>query len=429
MSISRKLKLVIMVTTSVALLLACAAFVAYDLISARRSMAGDLSSLAKVIGTNSAAALAFSDSDSTKDLLTGLSAKQSIAAAWISLDTGKVFAEYVRDRGFVPPDPGQKVYGSQFHRGYLIACEPIVLDSKVIGRVCLVSDLNALRDRIAQYCGVVAIVLFASLLVASLISSRLQRMISGPISRLARTARAISDEKDYTIRATKWGHAATIAHNGNDALALFDDEKFDCVLMDLQMPEINGFEATAVIRERERGTGEHIPIIALTAHALKGDRERCIEAGMDDYISKPIEAAKLFEIIEAVVNQSPIANETIRSVIKMFETDALINHYDGDVGLVVTLAAIFADSSTAQLSEIADAIARGDSTALAHSAHALRGSVANFHAQAAVDAAATLERMARSGELAMADSAFAVLKTEIQLLKEALETLEGVSVS
>jgi HPt (histidine-containing phosphotransfer) domain-containing protein len=113
----------------------------------------------------------------------------------------------------------------------------------------------------------------------------------------------------------------------------------------------------------------------------------------------------------------------------MFETDALINHYDGDVGLVVTLAAIFADSSTAQLSEIADAIARGDSTALAHLAHALRGSVANFHAQAAVDAAATLERMARSGELAMADSGFAVLKTEIQLLKEALETLEGVSVS
>jgi PAS domain S-box-containing protein len=227
----------------------------------------------------------------------------------------------------------------------------------------------------------------------------------------------------------KWGHSATVAHNGNEALALFDDEKFDCVLMDLQMPEINGFEATAVIRERELGTGKHIPIIALTAHALKGDRERCIEAGMDDYISKPIEAAKLFDIIEAAVNQSHIADETVRPAIKVFETDALINHYDGDVGLVVTLAAIFADSSTVQLSEIADAISRGDSTALAHSAHALRGSVANFHAQAAVDAAATLERMARSGELAMASSAFAVLKMEIHRLKEALETLEEVSVS
>jgi len=205
MSISRKLKLVIMVTTSVALLLACAAFVAYDLISARRSMASDLSTLAKVIGTNSTAALAFSDSESAKDLLSGLSPKQNIAAARLSLDSGEVFAEYVRDRGFVPPVPDQNAYGSQFYRGYLVACEPVVLDSEVIGRVCLVSDLNALRDRIVQYFGVVALVLSASLLVAFLISSRLQRMISGPISHLARTARAVSVEKDYTIRATKHG--------------------------------------------------------------------------------------------------------------------------------------------------------------------------------------------------------------------------------
>lgn len=225
----------------------------------------------------------------------------------------------------------------------------------------------------------------------------------------------------------KWGHTAILAHNGKNALALLEDEKFDCVLMDLQMPEINGFEATAVIRERERGAGTHTPIIALTAHALKGDRQRCLEAGMDDYVSKPIEAAKLFDVIEAAVNQSRLQGKSVRPVTKKFDIDALINYFDGDVELVATLAAIFADSSSVQLSEIAGAVAQGNTEALEYSAHALKGSVANFQAQAAVDSAATLEQMARTGDLAMADSVFAVLKKEIQQLREELDTLGRVS--
>ena len=225
MSISLKLKLVIMVTTGVALLLACAAFVAYDLISVRRSMASDLSTLAKVIGTNSTAALAFGDSDHARDLLSGLIAKQNIAAARFSSDNGEVFAEYVRDRGFVAPVVDQTFNGSRFYSGYLVACEPIVLDGEVIGRVCLVSDLNAMRDRIAQYIGVVALVLFASLLIAFLISSRLQRMISEPISGLARTARAVSVEKDYTIRATKQGRdeIGTLIDGFNEMLGQIEE--------------------------------------------------------------------------------------------------------------------------------------------------------------------------------------------------------------
>jgi PAS domain S-box-containing protein len=206
MSIRGKLKLVIMATTSFALLLACAAFVGYDLISVRRSMASDLSTLARIIGTNSTAALAFGDSEAATDLLSGLSAKQNIAAARLYLETGEVFAEYVRDHGFVPPEPDNDLRGSQFSGRYLVAREQIVLDDEVIGSIFLVNNLDALRSRIVQYIGVVALVLSASLLVAFLISSRLQQMISGPISQLARTARAISVEKDYAIRATKHGH-------------------------------------------------------------------------------------------------------------------------------------------------------------------------------------------------------------------------------
>jgi signal transduction histidine kinase/ActR/RegA family two-component response regulator len=95
----------------------------------------------------------------------------------------------------------------------------------------------------------------------------------------------------------KQGHKVVAADNGKEALAALEKDRFDLVLMDVQMPEMGGFEATAAIREKEKATGSHIPIIAMTAHAMKGDRERCLAAGMDDYLSKPIQANKLFEII------------------------------------------------------------------------------------------------------------------------------------
>jgi two-component system sensor histidine kinase/response regulator len=94
------------------------------------------------------------------------------------------------------------------------------------------------------------------------------------------------------------GHKATIVPDGKQALAALDQDKFDLVLMDVMMPEMDGFQATAAIREKEKTTGGHIPIIAMTAHALKGDREECLAAGMDDYISKPMRASEFYEVIE-----------------------------------------------------------------------------------------------------------------------------------
>ena len=94
------------------------------------------------------------------------------------------------------------------------------------------------------------------------------------------------------------GHTVTIANNGLEALAILEKESFDLVLMDVQMPEMDGFEATQAIRQKEKETGHHIPILALTAHAMKGDMEKCMEKGMDGYVSKPIKAEELFEVIE-----------------------------------------------------------------------------------------------------------------------------------
>ena len=101
------------------------------------------------------------------------------------------------------------------------------------------------------------------------------------------------------------GHEATVAENGREVLALLEREAFDVVLMDVQMPEMDGLEATAAIRERERATGGHLPIVALTAHAMKGDAERCLAAGMDAYLAKPLQPRELAAAIEGVLGGAP----------------------------------------------------------------------------------------------------------------------------
>ena len=99
----------------------------------------------------------------------------------------------------------------------------------------------------------------------------------------------------------KRGHTVVAVEDGRQALRALDGERFDVVLMDVQMPEMDGFEATAAVRARERVQGGHLPIVALTAHAMKGDRERCLEAGMDAYVAKPVNAEELFATLERLV--------------------------------------------------------------------------------------------------------------------------------
>jgi two-component system, sensor histidine kinase and response regulator len=95
----------------------------------------------------------------------------------------------------------------------------------------------------------------------------------------------------------KRGHSVTVAGNGKEALALLETRAFDVVLMDIQMPEMDGYAATAIIREKEKESGNHLCVIAMTAHAMVGDRQRCLDAGMDDYISKPIRSDELNELL------------------------------------------------------------------------------------------------------------------------------------
>jgi len=226
----------------------------------------------------------------------------------------------------------------------------------------------------------------------------------------------------------KHGHTVAVANNGKEALAAFEKESFDLVLMDVQMPEMDGFEATAAIREKEKGTGGHIPIIAMTAHAMKGDRERCLAAGMEDYISKPVRAKELFEAIDRIVtNETPLrAEETQESMtVQVINPEEILALLGDDRALLRELVNLFLQEAPRMLARIQQALACGDSKELERAAHSLKGALGNLAAPAAYEVALRLETLGREGDLTGAEKAFATLEAEIGRLKPALATLAG----
>jgi two-component system sensor histidine kinase/response regulator len=221
----------------------------------------------------------------------------------------------------------------------------------------------------------------------------------------------------------KRGHTVVKAPNGRlalEELGKSDFAGYDVVLMDIQMPEMGGYEATAAIREREKATGDHLPIVAMTAHAMKGDRERCLASGMDGYVSKPLQVEDFFAAIEAAVQAHP-ARPSPELPQDILNKDALLARVEGDVPLVGEMAATFLGECPKYLSDIRQAVANCDSRALQSTAHTLKGSVANFTAHRATQAALRLEMMARDGDLTKSEPALLELEDEIERLKPVLE--------
>jgi CheY-like chemotaxis protein len=224
------------------------------------------------------------------------------------------------------------------------------------------------------------------------------------------------------------GHRVTVANNGREALALLGRDKFDLALMDVQMPEMDGFEATAAIRLREKTTGGHIPIIAMTANAMKGDRERCLAAGMDGYLAKPIRSKDLYETVEAITPTVPwikeVPIEAIRSeepVEKgVLDWNIAVQRVGGRSDLLTKMVQVFLEESGKLMPAIRQAIDQRDGPTLRRVAHSLKGSADCFAAEAAVEAALRLELMGKEGKLTDADEAYLVLQTEIERLERAL---------
>ena len=224
----------------------------------------------------------------------------------------------------------------------------------------------------------------------------------------------------------RWNHPAVLVDNGRKALEALAKEDFDIVLMDVQMPEMDGLETTAAIRAEEEKTGRHIPIIAMTAHAIKGDRERCLEAGMDEYVSKPIASAKLFQTIEALTAGDVPVKETSDDadpVAAELNKASLLGAFDHDWDFFKEIVDIFISDYPKLLDDLRAASREGDTATFMRTAHTIKGMLRNFQLEDAAEIAFDLEKKGNAGEITAVDSAIDTLADQLHGLEKALKDM------
>jgi signal transduction histidine kinase/DNA-binding response OmpR family regulator len=219
----------------------------------------------------------------------------------------------------------------------------------------------------------------------------------------------------------KMGHTVKIACNGREAMSFTAAEIFDLVFMDVQMPEMDGLTATRNIRGREKKTGFHIPIIAMTAHAMKGDKERCLEAGMDGYISKPVSGKEIEDMISTIAvteTATPTLIEVQAAPTPPIAWDRAkaLERVDGDEQLLQEVVQIFLEESPKQLAKLRQAVTVGDADLLERAAHSMKGELGYLAVPDSCQKARVLEQMGRTRNLEQAAETLAVLETEVSAL-------------
>jgi len=207
------------------------------------------------------------------------------------------------------------------------------------------------------------------------------------------------------------GHRVTVAANGQEAVDVLERERFDIVLMDLQMPVMGGLEATEVIRERERRLAlERVRIVAMTAHAMTGDRERCLAAGMDGYLAKPTEPHALFAEVEGTDGAALPA--------PLIDQGDLVRRLHGDKELAADIVRLFTEECPALLDGIRKALDRGDAPGVRRAAHTLKGAAATAAATGISESAAVLEVLAAEGDIDALESAWKTVSAAATALLE-----------
>jgi PAS domain S-box-containing protein len=239
--------------------------------------------------------------------------------------------------------------------------------------------------------------------------------------RLLLTEDNVVNQKLAVRLLEKRGHSVVVAGTGREALDWLARETFDVVLMDVQMPEMDGFEATRLIREREQETGQHVPIVAMTAHAMKGDRERCLHEGMDGYISKPLRPQELFEAVEGLASAAAASAPAEQTATPFDQAQALEN-VGGDPELLCELIAAYFSERPRWTSGLAAAVGEGDAAAVQHIAHTLKGALGTLAAIEAFPLAQELEAQGRAGCLNGAAELNSNLATALARLEPALRT-------
>ncbi|HEY2826029.1 MAG TPA: response regulator, partial [Pirellulales bacterium] len=262
------------------------------------------------------------------------------------------------------------------------------------------------------------------------------------------------NQRVATAMLQKWGHQIIVANNGRQAIAMFTKQPFELVLMDVQMPEMDGLEATRAIRQHEQTIGGHVPIVALTAHAMKGDRQRCLDSGMDAYVTKPIRSKELRRVISEVTTElpadapsdatlaeaspateaaaaSPTLAEGNGSPVEDFSgLTAEVGHVDwrqaletldGNRQLLNELIEIFREECPKLRGEIEVSIATGDLPTLRRAAHTLKGALAHLAAGRARAVAERMEDRAREQNLRAASEIWPRLQAELDELRPLLD--------
>jgi CheY-like chemotaxis protein len=227
----------------------------------------------------------------------------------------------------------------------------------------------------------------------------------------------------------KRGHVITVATDGAQAVAMTRKSSFDMVLMDIQMPGMDGYEATAVIRKDEESTGKHLPIIAMTAHAMEGDRQKCLAAGMDDFVAKPIRVDELVKIIEnhdRTPHEAAEPEANGNSGQTAIDLDLALARVGGDTDLLKEIAGLFCNQAPESMATIKRAMNAHDAVTIQRETHRLKGSIGNFASQAAFDAAQRLESLGTEGNFSEAVNAYALLEYELDRLLSALVALKDL---
>lgn len=232
----------------------------------------------------------------------------------------------------------------------------------------------------------------------------------------------------------KYGYHVDVAGNGREALKLLESNDYAAVLMDCMMPEVNGYEATAVIRDLTSPVTNHsIPIIAMTARVFKEDRDNCIAAGMDDYLPKPIVLAEMLAKLEKWTgctsdNRAEAEDAVAADVFenKVFDLDELVGRTAGDKDLISGMANLFVEGAPKYIETICNALASHDIPALIKSAHKLKGSAANIALSPLSALAFKIESIAESGDLERAQQLLPELEAR---LDQAVTAINGLLMS